>query len=51
MGINYEIESELESFVKVDESVCKTLEKRDDKYSPIRSNILSKSMMYEDPKS
>lgn len=37
MGVNYEIENELENFVKIDDSVCKTLEIRDDKFSPIRS--------------
>jgi hypothetical protein len=36
MEVNMDMEGELENFVKVDESVCKTLEKRDDKYSPAR---------------
>jgi hypothetical protein len=43
MGVNYDIENELEDFVKVDSSVCKTLEIRDDKFSPVR---LSQSQNY-----
>jgi hypothetical protein len=42
MGANKEIETELEGFVRVDESVCKELEKRNDRYSPVRGG--SKSM-------
>jgi len=34
---NKEIEDELDSFINVDESITKTIDKRDEKYSPTRS--------------
>lgn len=33
---NKDIEHELDSFVKVDDSIVKALEERDDKFSPVR---------------
>jgi len=36
MQANLEIEKELDNFVNLDESIVKTLEKRDDRLSPLR---------------
>lgn len=34
---NLDMEKELDGFLKADDSVCKVLEERDERYSPIRS--------------
>jgi hypothetical protein len=38
ISANREIEGELDSFVKLDDSIVKTLEKRDEKLSPVISS-------------
>jgi hypothetical protein len=39
MKANQILEIELEIFVQADDSICRTLEVRDDKLSPIRQSI------------
>lgn len=37
IAANHEIEQELDNFVKLDESIVKTIDKRDERFSPVRS--------------